>query len=64
MCLSFFLENFWVFEAGFLCLRALAVLQLPLQIKLASDSQRSFCLCLLSAVIKGVCHHYLVNAFS
>ena len=38
---------------------ALAVLELPMQTKLAWDSQRSSCLCLcpLSAGIKHMCHH-------
>jgi hypothetical protein len=36
---------------------ALAVPELTLWTRLVSDSQRSACLCLLSAGIKGVCHH-------
>ena len=35
-----------------------AVLELTLQTRLALNSQRSTCLCLLSAGIKGMHHHY------
>ena len=49
---------FWLFETGFLCV-ALAVLELALQTRLSSDSQRSSCLCFSSAGINGVCHHDL-----
>jgi hypothetical protein len=45
---------------GFLCI-ALAVLKLALQIRLASNSQRSTCLCLPSAGTKGVQHHHLAK---
>jgi hypothetical protein len=31
--------------------------------RLASNSQRSACLCLLSARIKGLCHHLLASFF-
>jgi hypothetical protein len=46
----FFFFFFWFFETGFLCV-ALAVL------KLTPRTQKSACLCLLSAGIKGVCYH-------
>ena len=36
---------------------ALAVLELTLYTRLATNSQRSTCLCLPSAGIKAVCHH-------
>lgn len=36
---------------------ALPVLELALQSRLASNSQRSTSLCLLSTGIKGICHH-------
>jgi hypothetical protein len=35
----------------------MAVLELALQTRLHLNSQRSFCLCLLSAGIKGMHHH-------
>jgi hypothetical protein len=37
-------EPFFSFETGFLCV-ALAILELTLQTRLASNSQRSNCLC-------------------
>jgi hypothetical protein len=45
---------------GFLCV-ALAVLELVLLIRLASNSQRSACLCFQSAGVKGMCYHSLVR---
>jgi hypothetical protein len=45
----------FVFETGFLCV-ALAVLELTLETRLALN-QKSACLCLSSAGIKGECHH-------
>jgi hypothetical protein len=51
-------SSLWGLETGFLC-GALAVLELTLQTRLASNSQRFTCLCLSSAGIKGVCHHHL-----
>jgi hypothetical protein len=48
--------------AGFLCV-ALAVLELTLWTKLSSNSQRSGCLCLPSAGIKGMSHHSWVVLF-
>ena len=56
MSVLFFLFYFWFFKAEFLCV-VLAVLELALYTRLALNSQRSICLCLLSARIKGVCHH-------
>jgi hypothetical protein len=50
--------DFCFFGTRLLCV-ALAVLELALQSRLASNSQRSSCLCLLSARIKGVHHHHL-----
>jgi hypothetical protein len=44
------------FETGFLSVD-LAVPELTLKTRLAT--QRSTCLCLLSARIKGMCHHQL-----
>jgi hypothetical protein len=41
---------------GFLCV-ALAVLELDLYTRLALNSERSTCLCLLSSEVKGVQHH-------
>jgi hypothetical protein len=49
---------FLSFEAGFLCV-ALAVQELALQTRLASNSQTSFCFYLLSARIKGIGHYHL-----
>lgn len=37
---------------------ALVILVLAVWTRLASDSERSSCLCLLSARIKGVRHHH------
>ena len=48
---------FLFFETEFLCV-ALAVLELTLKIRLASN-QKSACLCLPSAGIKGMCHYHL-----
>ena len=48
---------FQFFETGFPC-----VLELTLQTRLALNSQRSICLCLLSARIKGV--HHCAQIFS
>ena len=47
-------------RTGFLCV-ALAVLELTLQIRLALNSQRPICFCLLSVGIKGLGYHCLVN---
>jgi hypothetical protein len=47
---------FWFFETGFLCV-ALAVLELTLWTRLASNSEIAY-LCLPSAGIKGVRHHH------
>ena len=47
-----------LFETGFLCV-ALAILELTLQTRLASNSERLTCLCLPSPEIKGVHHHHL-----
>ena len=44
-------------KARFLCVTTLVVLELALQTRLVLNSQRTACLCLLSAGIKGV-HHY------
>lgn len=43
-------------EAGLLCVTLESVLELTLQTRLVSNSQRSTCFCLLSAGIKCVCH--------
>jgi hypothetical protein len=51
------------FKTVYLCIIALAVLQLALQTRLVSNAQRSTCLCLLSARIKGV-HHYVWSSVS
>ena len=48
----------WVFETGVLCVTVLAVQELALQTRLASNSYRSTCLCLLSAGMMGMHHHY------
>jgi hypothetical protein len=50
---SFFGLFGFVFEKGFLCV-ALVVLELALYSRLASNLQRSACLCLLSTDVKGV----------
>lgn len=52
----------FVFSRQGLCV-PLAVLILALQIRLASNSTRSACLCLPSAEIKGTCHHPLLDIF-
>ena len=44
-------------KTGFLCVALEPVLELALWTKLASNSHRSACLCLLSTGIKGVRHH-------
>lgn len=59
--LLFFFICFW-FLRQFISV-ALAVLEPALKTRLASNSQRSTCLCLLNAGIKGLCHHYLANFF-
>lgn len=46
----------------FLCV-APAVLELVLWTRLASNPQKSPCLCFLSAEIKGMCHAWLVSPF-
>ena len=51
---------FLFFETGFLCI-SMAFLELALLNRLALNSQKSFCLCLQSAGIKGVCHHCLAG---
>ena len=64
MCVCIFVRfycYFWVFclfvfETGLHCI-ALGVLELTLWTRVALNSQRSTCLCLLSVVIKGVHHH-------
>ena len=53
---------FFCFEAWFLRV-TLVVLELILQTRLASNSQRSAWLCLLSAGIKGVRHHRPASCF-
>jgi hypothetical protein len=53
---GFFFFFFWFFETGFLCV-ALAVLELTLWTRLASNSEIAY-LCLPSAGIKGVRHHH------
>jgi hypothetical protein len=45
------------FQTGF-HYEALTVLELDVKTKLALNSERSACLCLLSPGIKGVHHHY------
>lgn len=45
----------WAFETGSHSI-ALAILELVLLTKLASNSHRSACLCLPHAGIRGVCH--------
>lgn len=49
------LSSFGFLKAGVLCV-VLAVLELSLVTRLASQLKRSACLCLTSARIKGVCH--------
>ena len=44
-------------HTGFLCV-VLAVLELTPYTRLAVNSERSACLCLPSAGIKCVCHHF------
>jgi hypothetical protein len=44
------------FETGFVCVTALAVLELVL-FRIPLNSQRLTCLCLLMAGIKGIYHH-------
>jgi hypothetical protein len=63
------LPKFWIivclfrsFETEF-CDVALDVLELTLKTRLTSNSQRSSCLCLLSAGIKGVHYHHLALNF-
>jgi hypothetical protein len=51
---------FGFFETGFLCI-ALAVLELSLCRPGWPQTQRSACLCLPSAGIKGVLHHARLN---
>ena len=46
----------FAFETGFFYI-ALAVLEPTLQTRIALNSQKSTCLCLLRAAIKGLCHH-------
>jgi hypothetical protein len=50
-----FLYVFGFLEKWFLCV-AMAVLELVLYTSLATNSQKSTCLCLLTAGIKGMCH--------
>jgi hypothetical protein len=54
--LLLFLETWFLYAA-------LAVLKMALQTRLASNSQRSTCLCLPSAGIKGFHHHCLAEKF-
>lgn len=49
---------FWFFKSGFLYV-TLAILELTLYVRLASNSQKSSCLCLPSAGIKVVQRHLL-----
>ena len=64
LLLQFGLESFFkflfLFKPCFLYV-VLVVLELSLSTRLASDSQRSTFLFLLSAGIKGMCHHNLAN---
>lgn len=53
MCCIFLLL---FFKAGVLCV-FLVALELTLNIRLALNSERSTCLCLPSAVVKGISHH-------
>ena len=53
-----FLFSF-LFKTGFLRVTALAVLELSLQTRLASNSQTYSCLCLLSDGTKDMYHHCL-----
>ena len=46
------------FETGFLCVALEPVLELTLKTRLTSNSQRSACLCLSNAGIKGLHHHH------
>jgi hypothetical protein len=56
--LSFYLFYFfWFFKTGFLCV-VLAVMELDLYARLASNSERSLCLCFLSVGTKDVRHHH------
>jgi hypothetical protein len=51
------LSGFWFFKTGSLCV-SLAVCVLALLTRLASNSQRSACLCLSHTGIKGMHHYY------
>jgi hypothetical protein len=51
------------FETGFICV-TLAVKDLTLKTRLDLNIQRSTCLCLLSAWLKGMHHHHASNALS
>jgi hypothetical protein len=52
----------WFYKTGFFLLFfffcvTLAVLELTLELRLASNSQGSTCLCVPGSGIKGLCHH-------
>lgn len=57
---SFFLFHLFVFKTEYLCV-VLTALELALYTRLVSNSQRSTCLSLPSAGIKGMCHHCLAS---
>lgn len=50
---------FCFFETEFLCVALEPVLELALKTRLALNSQRAACLCLLSARTKSMHHHNL-----
>lgn len=56
LCVVWFEGLFVLFETGSFYL-ALAYLEVTMQTKLASNSQRSPCLCVQNAKIKGICCH-------
>ena len=57
ICFAVVLVWFWFFHTGFLCVTILAALRVALQTRLALNSQRPACPCLLGARIKDVRHH-------
>lgn len=56
----YYLHIYFGFQ-GRVSLYSLAVLELTLQTRLVSSSQRSTCLCFLNTGIKVVCHHCPAN---